>query len=91
MQGMSDVGLSVWVKTRLTTASAVFYFQGRSFDFVGVVCTCLGLVSGTWAFGFWVLAFGFWLLAFGFWLFVFGVFGVSALGVGVLGIWAFGY
>ena len=31
--GLSDVGLSVWVKTRFTTASVDSYFQGRSFDF----------------------------------------------------------
>ena len=50
---MFDVGLAVWVKMRPTTASAVFYFQGRGFDFVGVLCTCFGL-------GFWHLGFGPW-------------------------------
>ena len=77
MQWMFDVGLSGWVKTRHTTASAVFYFQGRSLDFVGVVCTCFGL-------GF--LALG--LLAFGFWRLGFGRLGVWALGVWVLVVWA---
>ena len=56
MQGMFDVGLSVWVKMRPTTASAAFYFQGHSFDFVGVLCTCFGL--GFWHLGFWLWAFG---------------------------------
>ena len=32
--GLFDVGLSVCVKTRFTTASVVFDFQGRGFDFV---------------------------------------------------------
>ena len=63
MQGMFDVGLSVWVKMRPTTASAAFFFQGRSFDFVGVVCTCFGL--GFWHLGFWFLVFGVWALGFG--------------------------
>ena len=39
--GLFDVGLSVWVTTRFTTASVVFDFQGRSFDFV---------VLSAWAF-----------------------------------------
>ena len=84
MQGMFDVGLSVWVKTRLTTASAVFYFQGRSFDFVGVLCTCFGL--GFWHLGFWL--FVFWILAFGLW--AFGCLGFGRLGIGCLGfsVWA---
>ena len=56
MQGMFDVGLSVWVNMRPTTASAVVDFQGRSFDFVGVLCTCFGL--GFWHLGFWLWAFG---------------------------------
>ena len=81
MQGMFDVGLSVWVKTRPTTASAVFDFQGRSSDLVGVVCTCFGLGFwhlgfGLWAFG--VLALGVWV--FGLWAFGYWVFGLQRLG-----------
>ena len=77
MQGMFDVGLPVCVKKRLTTASAVFYFQGRSFDFVGVVCTCFGL--GFWHLGFWFLVFGLW--AFGFW--AFGCLGLGRFAVAI--------
>ena len=105
MQGMFDVGLSVWVKTRLTTASAVFYFQGRSFDFVGVVCTCFGL--GFWHLGFWFLVFGVWALGvwvLGLWAFGYWVFGLQRLGFSVwasvfglqrlgqcLGFWRLGF
>ena len=56
MQGMLDVGLSVRLKMRPTTASAVFYFQGRGFAFVGVLCTCFGIGFGN--LGFWLLALG---------------------------------
>ena len=105
MQGMFDVGLSVWVKTRLTTASAVFDFQGRSFDFVGVVCTCFGL--GFWHLGFWFLVFGVWALGvwvLGLWAFGYWVFGLQRLGFSVwasvfglqrlgqcLGFWRLGF
>ena len=94
MQGMFDVGLSVWVKTRLTTASAVFYFQGRSFDSVGVVYTCFGF--GFWHLGFWFLVFGFGLWAFGrLGVWAFGCLGFGRLDIGrwalAFGFWCLGF
>ena len=84
MQGMFDVSLSVWDKTRFTTATAVSYFQGRSFDFVGVVCTCFWL--GFWHLGFCFFVVGVWALGFGrlgAWAFGYWVFGLQRLGFNV--------
>ena len=81
MQGMFDVGLSVWVKTRLTTASAVFLLSRSQLLF-----RWCGLGFGHFGFLFLFLGFGF--LAFGLW--AFGCLGFGRLGIGCLGfsVWA---
>ena len=91
MQGMLDVPYG----SRRVMPQPALLFTFKIGALISLVCCArvwawflaLGLLS----FCFWLLAFGFWLLACVFWLFLLNVFGVSALGVGVLGIWAFGF
>ena len=66
MQGMFDMGLSVWVKMHPTTASAVclgfWLFVWAFVCLFGLVTVGVGLL----AVGCWCWAFGCWLLALGF-------------------------
>ena len=84
MQGMFDVGLSVWVKTRLTTASAVFLLSRSQLG----IRWCGVHVLWAWLLALGLLVFGFWFLAFGLW--AFGCLGFGRLGIGCLGfsVWA---